>query len=197
MRFQRIVILGNGKIAVDCLCALLDYVDRAQIFVIESQYSPVSLLKKNCEKNNVRYFPAKEVIAALEQLIVPQTFVMSANNTVIIPREICESNMVEIINFHYSFLPDYKGVNIPSWVIFNREEFTGVTWHYVNAELDAGEDERINGIKNGKEDYFPLMAELGRIFEHTKVMEKHVYPAIQESIHPDVLTYAFAFMVLF
>lgn len=58
-------------------------------------------------------------------------------------------------------------------------------------------DERINGIKNGKEDYFPLMAELGRIFEHTKVMEKHVYPAIQESIHPDVLTYAFAFMVLF
>ncbi len=139
MRFQRIVILGNGKIAVDCLCALLDYVDRAQIFVIESQYSPVSLLKKNCEKNNVRYFPAKEVIAALEQLIVPQTFVISANNTVIIPREICESNMVEIINFHYSFLPDYKGVNIPSWVIFNREEFTGVTWHYVNAELDAGE----------------------------------------------------------
>ena len=51
--------------------------------------------------------------------------------------------------------------------------------------------------EDGKEDYFPLMAELGRIFEHTKVMEKHVYPAIQESIHPDVLTYAFAFMVLF
>lgn len=34
------------------------------------------------------------------------------------------------------------------------------------------------------------------IFEHTKVMEKHVYPEIEESIHPDVLTYALAFMVL-
>ena len=44
---------------------------------------------------------------------------------------------------------------------------------------------------------FHLWAELGRIFEHTKVMEKHVYPAIEESIHPDVLTYALAFMVLF
>ena len=51
--------------------------------------------------------------------------------------------------------------------------------------------------EDGKGDYFPLMAELGRIFEHTKVMEKHVYPAIEESIHPDVLTYALAFMVLF
>lgn len=51
--------------------------------------------------------------------------------------------------------------------------------------------------EDGRDDYFPLMAELGRIFEHTKVMEKHVYPAIEESIHPDVLTYALAFMVLF
>ena len=51
--------------------------------------------------------------------------------------------------------------------------------------------------EDGKDDYFPLMAELGRIFEHTKVMEKHVYPAIEESIHPDVLTYVLAFMVLF
>ena len=139
MRFQRIVILGNGKIAVDCLHELLKYVDKANIFVIESQYSPVSLLKKNCEKNNVRYFPANEVITTLSQAIVPKTLVISANNSVIIPREICESNTVEIINFHYSFLPDYKGVNIPSWVIYNSEEFTGITWHYVNAELDAGE----------------------------------------------------------
>ena len=130
MRFQRIVILGNGKIAVDCLYELLNYVDKTNIFVIESQYSPVSLLKKNCDN---------EVITTLSQAIVPKTLVISANNSVIIPSEICESNTVEIINFHYSFLPDYKGVNIPSWVIFNREESTGVTWHYVNAELDAGE----------------------------------------------------------
>ena len=139
LRCQRIVILGNGKIAVDCLYELLNYVDKTNIFVIESQYSPVSLLKKNCDKNNVRYFPANEVITTLSQAIVPKTLVISANNSVIIPSEICESNTVEIINFHYSFLPDYKGVNIPSWVIFNREESTGVTWHYVNAELDAGE----------------------------------------------------------
>lgn len=59
MRFQRIVILGNGKIAVDCLYALLDYVDKTQIFVIESQYSPVSLLKKNCEKKQCKVFPCQ------------------------------------------------------------------------------------------------------------------------------------------
>ena len=100
MRFQRIVILGNGKIAVDCLYELLNYVDKTNIFVIESQYSPVSLLKKNCDKNNVRYFPANDVIATLSQAIVPKTLVISANNSVIIPSEICESNTVEIINFH-------------------------------------------------------------------------------------------------
>ena len=72
MRFQRIVILGNGKIAVDCLYELLNYVDKTNIFVIESQYSPVSLLKKNCDKKNVRYFPANDVIATLSQAIVPK-----------------------------------------------------------------------------------------------------------------------------
>lgn len=74
----------------------------------------------------MRYFPANEVITTLSQAIVPKTLVISANNSVIIPSEICESNTVEIINFHYSFLPDYKGVNIPSWVIFNREELHGI-----------------------------------------------------------------------
>jgi len=43
-----------------------------------------------------------------------------------------------VINIHGALLPRYRG-KLPSfWVLANDEEVTGVTVHYMNAELDDG-----------------------------------------------------------
>ena len=42
------------------------------------------------------------------------------------------------INYHDSPLPKYAGVNAPSWAILNGESRHGVSWHLMEADVDAG-----------------------------------------------------------
>ena len=46
-------------------------------------------------------------------------------------------------------------------------------------------------------EYFALLAQVGRLFEQSKVMDQYVNPVIQKLLHPDILSYILAFMVLF
>ncbi|WP_353327477.1 formyltransferase family protein [Chitiniphilus shinanonensis] len=43
-----------------------------------------------------------------------------------------------VINLHYSLLPDYRGVYPVNWAVIEGKEKTGVTYHFVNNEIDAG-----------------------------------------------------------
>jgi methionyl-tRNA formyltransferase len=42
------------------------------------------------------------------------------------------------INLHYSLLPNYRGVYPINWAIMRGDRETGVTFHRVGAEIDAG-----------------------------------------------------------
>ncbi len=64
--------------------------------------------------------------------------IISANNRFIFTPAIINSANTEIINFHYALLPHYRGMNIPTWVIYNEETQTGITWHYVTEKIDCG-----------------------------------------------------------
>lgn len=43
------------------------------------------------------------------------------------------------VNLHPSLLPQYKGAFSAPWVIFNGEKQTGITYHYMTSEIDAGD----------------------------------------------------------
>lgn len=133
--------MGSGTIACDCLNTIVKYVNGSDIHVMEMEGSSLSFLKKQCKKNDVEY------ISCLKQNILDhlmqytndgQILIISANNEYIFPAELVKLENVTIINFHYSLLPVYRGVNIPTWVIYNEEKYTGVTWHYVTDQIDHG-----------------------------------------------------------
>lgn len=44
-----------------------------------------------------------------------------------------------IINYHNSLLPFYRGVNAHIWAIYKEESKTGITWHKVDQNIDAGD----------------------------------------------------------
>lgn len=140
MFFEKAILLGNGKIASDCLLSLLT--KNIDIEVIESQYSQLSNLKLLCKKHNVKFNSFESQKQLMDYIFFAaankKTLIISANNEHIIPKNICSLSNTTIINFHYSYLPDYRGMNIPTWVIYNGEKYTGVTWHYINSEIDAG-----------------------------------------------------------
>lgn len=138
-RFSEIVILGSSTIACECLRALSS---EHVTHVVETKESQVSLLQTIAGKFGIPY--AKIVTRAeLNAFLMGLSWngkmlVVSADNELIIGSEFIDRQDLEIINFHYGLLPDYRGMNIPSWVIFNGETKTGITWHYINAKIDDG-----------------------------------------------------------
>lgn len=65
--------------------------------------------------------------------------IFSVNNWDVIHADLLAIPSDGIINFHNGPLPEYRGVNAPSWAIINREHDHGVTWHFVAEGIDTGD----------------------------------------------------------
>ena len=143
MRFNKIVIVGSGKIACDIVQILRKEIDLTKITVIESKNSSLSFLESICKNKGIQFFSPINTIIIEEYLILEakenlSILVISANNRHVFTKRILMCSRIEIINFHYSYLPNYRGMNIPTWVIYNQEPYTGITWHYVTDIIDGG-----------------------------------------------------------
>lgn len=155
MRFKKILLLGGNKIACDCtkyLNTLLEdshskntatKIHNTTLSVLETAISPSSMLRTLCQKLNLPYlcltsrFDIENFILDFTQDRA-KTLIISANNRFIFTPKIIDKPYIEIINFHYALLPHYRGMNIPTWVIFNDEKKTGITWHFVTKDIDKG-----------------------------------------------------------
>ncbi len=147
MRFDKVILIGSGKIASDCLAYLTTLMKKENLMVMETTDSTLSFLKRICKKQEIPYITysgggtgvSKEIEHDILNLILgKRTLIISANNRFIFTPAIIHSPDTEIINFHYALLPNYRGMNIPTWVIYNGEKQTGITWHYVTEQIDHG-----------------------------------------------------------
>ena len=139
MKFDKVIVLGSGKIAVECINILVGY--RDDVIVIEQEVQPLSfvrLISRKCGLEYQRFLDKCDLTAYLNG-IEEETLVISANNSYLFPRQIVEKKNFSIINFHNALLPHYPGRNAPTWVIFNGEEITGITWHFVDVGVDTGD----------------------------------------------------------
>lgn len=80
---------------------------------------------------------ATDTIEMLDE--VNPDIVFSVNNWDVIRTDLLKRAGDGIINFHNGPLPEYRGVNVPSWAIINREKRHGVSWHFVAEKIDAGD----------------------------------------------------------
>ncbi|MBI4707531.1 MAG: glycosyltransferase [Candidatus Omnitrophica bacterium] len=60
-------------------------------------------------------------------------------NTRLIKKNIFQIPKSGCLNLHGSLLPKYAGLDSNFWALFNKENETGVTVHFVNEELDRGD----------------------------------------------------------
>lgn len=65
-------------------------------------------------------------------------YVISAYGLRILPKHILDLARIVAFNLHPSYLPDYKGRWIPSWVIINGETEHGITIHVMDQGIDTG-----------------------------------------------------------
>lgn len=144
--YEKVIVIGYGVIAKD----VLELVKKKQseygyvIEYIEHEEYPFSVVKSYAEANDIMVFTIEnnnELLAHFIRTIngYEKVLIVSANNNYIFPTEITGRQSVSIINFHNALLPLYPGRNAPSWVIYNDEEKTGITWHYVSDDIDGGD----------------------------------------------------------
>jgi len=66
-------------------------------------------------------------------------FILSIDNMQVFGKELLATPVRGSVNFHNGLIERYRGVNIPSWAIFNGEAEHGVSWHYMNRSVDTGD----------------------------------------------------------
>ncbi len=79
-----------------------------------------------------------------------ETLVINCGCYYIYPPALIGKKNLSLINFHNGLLPEYRGLNIPSWVIYNGEAQAGVTWHLICEKIDAGEILKKGSISIGQ-----------------------------------------------
>ncbi len=52
--------------------------------------------------------------------------------------EVLQAARVGAFNLHPGPLPDYSGLNVPSWAVYNQEPTHAVTIHHITNEIDTG-----------------------------------------------------------
>ncbi len=143
---KKIVVIGNGKIAADCLKIILAAVETrpwelAHVIADSSQNISTESVEKICRLRGVscevsKNVNAPEVLQRLEE-ISPE-IIFSINNFQLLRAPLLALAPRGVINFHNGPLPRYAGSNICTWAVYAGETTHGVTWHVVDGGIDSG-----------------------------------------------------------
>ena len=146
---RKIVVIGNGKMAVDCAQIILGQTGAeardwqlAFVAIDSSRADSTEALEKFCTGAGLPHARVAKINApdflAQMRALAPD-IIFSINNFQVIRDALMALPARGIINFHNAPLPKYAGSNAPTWAIFHGETTHGVTWHYVDAGIDSGD----------------------------------------------------------
>lgn len=139
------VFIGGKQIGANCLRQLLkkkitpklvianlddkgkDTWHESLVRVAEEQNLPVI---KNKKLNDAE--PAKKIKEAIPEII------FCIGSTQLVPKEILLIPKLGCLNIHPALLPKYRGRYSTAHAIFNGEEHTGVTVHWMDKSIDSG-----------------------------------------------------------
>lgn len=139
---MRFLYACYGKAGLDCLYQLLNQKECGidDLLVLTYADSTNSLL--------LDHFKALGITFMVETIQDPKVaervkdfspdFLFSVHYRDIISNEILEAVGRAAVNLHPSLLPDYKGCFSSPWALINGEMETGITFHIMEKEVDAG-----------------------------------------------------------
>jgi len=140
---KKIVVIGNGKMAVDCLKIMSATPDHIVSLAVTEprELSPGSGLPAQCRKLGISCLETARLntpdVVGQVSAIGPD-IILNINSFRIIKPALLEIPKDGLVNFHNGPLPRYGGVNVCSWAIINGETLHGVTWHYLDEGIDTG-----------------------------------------------------------
>ena len=128
----RCVLIGSQALLTEC-GQQIENAGHAVTAVVSD--SPEVIAWATAKNYRVLRNPAA-LLAATD--LPPFDYLFSITNLAILSPQVLALPRVAAINFHDGPLPDYGGINTPSWAIIEGETYHGVTWHLMLPEIDAG-----------------------------------------------------------
>lgn len=137
-RYARVVIVGGSQLAAKCaeMAARTEPTLKITFFNIRGERPPKAVE----ELDNLEYIHANKA-QLMEHLreTTEKTLVFSIMNTYLFPADVTKNPALTLINLHHALLPNHPGRNAEIWAIFEGDATTGVTWHMITPDVDAGE----------------------------------------------------------
>lgn len=143
--YNQVIVIGYGLVTRDVLSYIDSISDRYDYSVtyVEHEKYPFNGAKKYAESNNLEYLTIEDknelTLFISKRAELGHLLIVSASNNFLFPKNIVENKNIKIVNFHNALLPNLPGRNAPTWAIYNGYDKTGITWHYVDAEIDTGD----------------------------------------------------------
>lgn len=145
MTVRRAVVIGNGRPAQECLSILVAHpgVEIRTVVLEPGADLAQRRLSAYCTDHELRALVnstsvnSPEVVERLTE--DAPDFIFSINNFQILKPSLLSIPKMGAINFHNGPIPEYRGVNAPSWAIWNDEDSHGVSWHYMESKVDLGD----------------------------------------------------------
>ncbi len=140
------MIIGNNTIAVDCLDYLMRANQSIAAVVVDKKDNGKDGWQKSLKKAALNYglktyqpdnINDPDFINYLKRL--NPDFIFSIQWRQILKKQIIDLPKGGIINLHFALLPKYRGFYPIAWALMNCEIETGVTLHYINEGIDAGD----------------------------------------------------------
>ena len=119
--------------------------------------------EKDIVSYKVKDINSKKTQKLIKELKPDLIFVCTLSQ--ILKKEIIEIPRLGCINIHAGLLPKYRGPASNFWVLYNGEEKTGVSFHYLGTGVDNGDillQKELNILPNDNEETLDIrLSELG------------------------------------
>ena len=140
--YKKVIVIGYGAVTADVVKHVYSLRDKYGYTCeyIEHEVHSFNMAKSFCGEASIECstIESREELTQKLTSIGEKTLIISASNNYLFPTKVVDNDFVTIINFHNALLPKFPGRNAPSWVIYEGERTTGITWHYVTSRVDAG-----------------------------------------------------------
>jgi len=140
------VVIGEGRMGVECL-KILQGLDCRVVGVVTarqkgSEWTGPNLLAQYASSQGLKTIvtddPNRSAVVQKIRTLSPN-ILFSVRNPWILSKELISIPDRGVINFHSGPLPEYAGMNVCSWALYNGEKQHGITWHAVDAGIDSGD----------------------------------------------------------
>lgn len=125
------LLIGEGSVLVRCGEVLM-----AKGHRIKAVVSSDVIVRSWATKAGVQHYQLDEVLGHRPQLEFD--ILLSIGNYAVIPDALLKLAKRMSINYHYGPLPEYSGLHVPSWAIFDRATEYAITWHRIGELIDGG-----------------------------------------------------------